>query len=1015
MGVVEQLQGGDSNHITDHEQKRLQALYQCQVLDTPPESNFDQLTWLAAEICKTSMAGICLLDRGRQWFKSSFGVELCEEPREQSFCEISNRQQQIFQVEDARADAHWSRNPWVAGGPAIRFYAGAPLVTPDGYALGTLCVMDRRPHLLSPSQQEALRVLGQQVVAQLELRRQRNERLESELLLRIVTENARVGLVIVNQARRYAYANQTYSEILGLSAPALIGKRVADVLPEVYEAQIGPHLDLAFSGERVSYELQKPGPDGDRYYAVRYEPVQGSSVVVVLTDISESRRTQLSLRASHDLLVNVIDSSPSCIFATDRNHRYILANQCYARFVGRAVQDVLGHTQHDLFPEDVATSLVNWNEAIMTSGESRNLDQKLLGSVVRTVKFPLRDSRGNVVGLCGVATDLTAAQLAEDAQQASEARYRTLFECAPDGIVIADQNSRCISVNPSLCRMLGCTTEDLLDRPTSEFAVQTDSAAGREWQFRRRDGSFFPAEVLNARMPDGNLLTMVRDLSERDRANQALRTAEERMRFALENSGVGIWDMDYDTGRLHWSETLEAQYGLPPGTFAGSLQAFLAQVHPEERDQVIQSVRGAMQTGTDFSVLHRVVWPNGNVRWLSGAGRIYLDDRGQPVLGVGISQDVTEQQNLQAQYLQSQKMEAVGQLAGGVAHDFNNLLTVILGFTELLLEQSEQSTESYLEEILKAGHSAAALTRQLLAFSRKQIVEPVVLDLNEVVTNMQGMLARLLGEDIEIRLALAAEEPILTADRGQLEQVILNLAVNARDAMPKGGRLTITTALEAHEVALTVTDTGGGILPEVQPHLFEPFFTTKEIGRGTGLGLATVHGIVTQSGGSIQLVSEVGAGACFLLRFPRSEGEHTRPAIVPSRSQVGGKHTVLVVDDATGLLEYVQKLLERHGYVVLAADSAGEAQRLFEENPAIEVLVTDVVMPGVSGPELSQRLCAQRPALRTIYMSGYSEDAIAERGVIHPGIQFLQKPFSSESLLSKLHEVCTDPQPGLLA
>ena len=418
---------------------------------------------------------------------------------------------------------------------------------------------------------------------------------------------------------------------------------------------------------------------------------------------------------------------------------------------------------------------------------------------------------------------------------------------------------------------------------------------------------------------------------ERHRSAEALRTAEERMRFALEAADVGIWDMDYTTGVLRWSETLEAQYGLQPGTFGGTFEAFVERIHPDDRASVLETVGKAMKSGADFSIQHRSIWPDGTVRWLSGAGRILLGEHGEPVRGVGISLDVTERRTLEEQYQQAQKMEAIGRLAGGVAHDFNNLLTVILGYCELLLADldPDDPRQADIAEIQKAGARAAGLTRQLLAFSRKQIIEPTLLDLNVVVADMRAMLGRLIGEDVKVVLGLRPELAPVKADRGQVEQIVMNLAVNARDAMPNGGTLTIETAnveLDEHYakthlavkpgpyVALTVTDTGTGMTPEVQARLFEPFFTTKELGKGTGLGLATVHGIVTRSGGSVNVYSEVGRGTSFKVYFPRADAaEMVVEAPPPVARPRAGTQTVLVVEDADGLRELARTLLRAAG------------------------------------------------------------------------------------------------------
>ena len=510
---------------------------------------------------------------------------------------------------------------------------------------------------------------------------------------------------------------------------------------------------------------------------------------------------------------------------------------------------------------------------------------------------------------------------------------------------------------------------------------------------------------------------------ERHQSAKALRTTEERMRFALEAAGVGIWDMDYTTGVYEWSETLEAQYGLQPGTFGGTFEAFVERIHLDDRASVLETVGKAMKSGADFSVLHRTIWPDGTVRWLSSMGRVVLGEQGEPLRAVGVCLDVTERRTLEEQFHQAQKMEAVGQLAGGVAHDFNNLLTVILGFCELLLADRDPDgrRQGDIAEIQKAGARAAGLTRQLLAFSRKQIIEPTALDLNAVVADLRGMLGRLIGEDVKVILALRPELASVKADRGQVEQVVMNLVVNARDAMPKGGTLTIETAnveLDEHYakthltvkpgpyVALTVTDTGTGMTPDVQARLFEPFFTTKELGKGTGLGMATVHGIVTRSGGSVGVYSEVGRGTSFKVYFPRMDATEmivNTPA--PMARPRAETETVLLVEDEDGLRELAKRLLQQQGYTVLVAADADEALQLFEQNRSIDVVLTDVVMPGGSGPDLTSKLVERRPGLRVIYMSGYTDDAIVQHGVLKPGIAFLNKPFTSETLGRKIREV----------
>jgi PAS domain S-box-containing protein len=395
------------------------------------------------------------------------------------------------------------------------------------------------------------------------------------------------------------------------------------------------------------------------------------------------------------------------------------------------------------------------------------------------------------------------------------------------------------------------------------------------------------------------------------------------------------------------------------------------------------------------------------------------------VVGVSsVARDVTESKDLEDMLRQAQKMEAMGQLAGGVAHDFNNLLGVILGYTGLILDRLSPDDPNHkgIEEIQKAGDRAALLTRQLLAFSRKQVLQPKVLDLNTVVAGTEKLLRRLIGEHIELLVVLSPALGLVKADAGQLEQIIMNLAVNARDAMPAGGQLTIETSnVELSEeyvaqhpstrpgpyVMLAVTDTGCGMDVKTKAHMFEPFFTTKEIGKGTGLGLSTVYGIVKQTGGSIWVSSDLGIGTAFKIYLP---AVNALLEIVSPNDKVekvaSGSQTILIVEDDAALLQVIHQSLEAVGYMILAAHSPAEAIRISESYPGpIHLMVADVIMPGMNGTQLATHLSAPRPEMKVLYVSGYTDDTIVRHGVLEPGLAFLQKPFSPKTLARKVGEV----------
>lgn len=395
-----------------------------------------------------------------------------------------------------------------------------------------------------------------------------------------------------------------------------------------------------------------------------------------------------------------------------------------------------------------------------------------------------------------------------------------------------------------------------------------------------------------------------------------------------------------------------------------------------------------------------------------------------------IIRDISNQKQLQKEFFLSQKMEAVGRLAAGVAHDFNNLLTVVTGYSSLLLSELKETDRTYAEisEISKAGERAASLTRQLLAFSRKQVLQPRVLDLNSIVDDMDRMLQRVIGEDIDLIVLLDGNIWSVKADPAQIEQVIMNLAVNARDAMPKGGKLTIETSnIHLQEtltrrhldippgayVTLSVTDTGIGMDTETQARIFEPFFTTKDQGEGTGLGLSTVYGIVQQSGGTILVYSELGHGTTFKIYLPRVEASPARPSSPPVIHYPRGSETILVVEDEDAVRILVCSILQKQGYTVLWASNASEALRMAEQhNEKIDLMITDVIMPVMSGSELADRLQILRPGMNVLFMSGYSDNAIADQGILKPDTAFLEKPFEPHVLTKKVRDVLDRSKPG---
>ncbi|MBI4563868.1 MAG: PAS domain S-box protein [Planctomycetes bacterium] len=512
----------------------------------------------------------------------------------------------------------------------------------------------------------------------------------------------------------------------------------------------------------------------------------------------------------------------------------------------------------------------------------------------------------------------------------------------------------------------------------------------------------------------------MREVTGRKVAEAALRESEKRYETLARMSPVGIFRAGADGRCVHVNERWCRITGFGPDEAKDD--GWMASIHPEDRERVVAEWRRSVKNRSPFELEYRFRRPDGGVSWVFSQVVAEADPSGQVEGYVAAITDITEKRRLEERYNQAQKMEAVGRLAGGVAHDFNNMLTAIIGYSELLLAQLSPGDpmRENVEEIHKAGQRAAGLTRQLLAFSRRQMVEPRVLDLNSCVAGVEKLLRRLIGEDVELVTAPARDLWPVRGDPGQVEQVLMNLAVNSRDAMPQGGKLTIETAnveldveyVQIHAdvrpggyVLLAISDTGCGMTKEVFSHLFEPFFTTKEKDKGTGLGLATVYGIVKQNGGHICVYSEVGHGTTFKIYLPRAGASKRESSVRPPKIDKRGTETILLVEDEGAVRKFSRKVLEHQGYRVLQAENGEEALRMCERHHApIDLLVTDVVMPRMGGPELAKRMAGVRPRMKVLYLSGYTTNAMVHQGIRDPDLAFLQKPFSSDALIRKVRE-----------
>jgi len=641
---------------------------------------------------------------------------------------------------------------------------------------------------------------------------------------------------------------------------------------------------------------------------------------------------------------------------------------------------------------------------------------------------------------CGGALERIRA---EQALRDSDQRFRELFESSPDAVFVEDLDGTVLDINPAACRLHGVAREGLIGRNVSDLVPpERREEAAREFQALvegrleqiegasyTQDGRVVPVEVRASRFDYAGqpaVLLHVRDITDRKLAEAALRSSEMLFHSVWENSVDGMRLTDENGNIVAVNDAFCKLVGMPHDALEGKPFTVIF-ADSEQPDQLLDEFSQCFRNRIIESQRERrLTLRNGNVVTLEDTSS-FVELRGQPPMLLGLFRDVTAQKRLEEQLRQSQKMEAIGQLAGGVAHDFNNLLTVIHGHASLLAASGALVgvAARSAQQISQAAERAATLTRQLLAFSRRQLMQPRQLDMNQVVANMTKMLGRILGEDIALQVNYSPQPARVQADAGMMEQVLLNLAINSRDAMPKGGLLAIKISVldvdarrlpqfsegrPGQFVCLSVIDTGCGIPVENLRRIFEPFFTTKEVGKGTGLGLATVYGIVKQHQGWIEVESEPGKGATFRVFLPRSleaaEVAIDRPAEPAIR---GGAETILVVEDEAPVRELVCSLLAGRGYHILQAESGPKGLQVWRENKdRIDLLLTDLIMPNqMNGRELAEKLWAERPSLKVIFTSGYSSDVVGKDFILRPGMNYLQKPYDPHKLALAVRD-CLD-------
>ena len=632
---------------------------------------------------------------------------------------------------------------------------------------------------------------------------------------------------------------------------------------------------------------------------------------------------------------------------------------------------------------------------------------------------------------------LEEKRLRTDREQAEKslALFRVLIDRSTDGIEVIDpQTGRFLDINETTCQRLGYGRNEMLSLTVMDIdtivvnksnwaqhveGIRQAGSKTLEGRHMRKDGSTFPVElnVRYVRLDRDYLIAVVRDITERRRAEQALRDSEEQFRQLAENITEVFWITEPGTrGIIYVSPAYATIWDRPCTSLYESPLSWNDAIHPEDQPR-IQDAFAALERSREYNETYRILRPDGTIRWIQDHAFPLRTPAGNVYRVVGTARDITDNRLLEEQYRQSQKMEAIGALASGIAHDFNNILGIIMMQIGLLREERDASLiPEHAEEIERAAQRAANLTRQLLLFSRRQVAQTRDVNLNELANNISKMLHRTLGENIRLQLNYAPVAPIVHADQGMLEQVLLNLTVNARDAMPNGGRLIIGVSIVEFDAlsamqsqharagnfaCIAVTDTGTGIPPEIKARIFEPFFTTKEVGKGTGLGLATVFGIVQQHHGWVDVHSDVGLGTIFRIYLPLSTATKADEINdISGRTIPGGNETILIVEDEPQLRALVKQSLTRLGYTVLEAAFGKQALVVWQNHKRhVHLVITDMVMPeGMTGRELGEILLGDRPDIKIIYTSGYSSDLFTKDFEMREGDNFITKPFQVQKL-----------------
>jgi PAS domain S-box-containing protein len=936
------------------------------------------------------------------------------------------------------------------------FWAGlrsmmmVPLISKDR-VIGVLHFRSTRPNAYSERNLRLAERVGAQIAGAIANAQLFMERKQMEEKYRTIVRTTMDGFWIVDMQGRFLDVNDTYGRAIGYSRDELLTMSISDVEAEERPEETARRIQkiMEVGGDR--FETRHKCKDGriiDVEVSANYMEIGGGRMFVFLRDITERKKAEEALRTERDKFRGMLSAINDGVDIVNKDYIIEFQNEVLRERFG----DRLGEKCYAAYMGlEEPCHFCSIQNAIKT-GRATKLE--LIGKDGRNYELnssPFTDVDGNVK-VIELVRDITEHKRAEEALRESEERYRTILEDIEDGYYEVDLPGNLTFFNDSLCRMLGYSKDEMIGMSNKQYTDEEnrnklfqafnkvyrtgEPTKGFDWEVIAKDGTKLFGEVSVSLIKDSEgrpcgFRGIARDVTERKQAEAALHTEKQRFQTLLENAPFGMIMIDKEGSFKYINAKFKELFGYDFNDVPNGREWFRkAYPDPAYRHQVISTWMndlGIFQPGEKRSRTFTVTCKDGTEKMIN-----FIPVQLETGENLMACEDTTERKRaeeekaaLEEQLRQSQRMEAIGRLAGGIAHDFNNLLTVIRGYSQLsLLEIKEgDKLRGNIEEIQKATQRATDLTRQLLAFGRRQIMNMKVIDLNLLIRELDKMLRRVIGEDIELVTILAEDLGRIKADPGQIEQVIINLAVNARDAMSEGGKLTIKTQnVEIDEdyvwahvgvtsgsyAMLSITDTGCGMTPEVKDHLFEPFFTTKEVGKGTGLGLSTVYGIVKQSRGNIWAYSEPGRGTTFKIYLPWvDEPLKERSTRVLGEESPRGHETVLTVEDEEEVRKLAVQMLKRQGYAVFEASHGEEAMRVARDHAqeGIDLLLTDVVMPGMSGRELAEKLGSLLPKMKVLYMSGYTDDAIVHHGVLEDGVNYLQKPFTLDSLARKVREV----------